>query len=1078
MPLKRLSNNSLIKISFNSNHTYYCIRQLHLHLILVLKQRFLELQFFILFLFLLGNTPAQLYSPQSSNIKVWNSEDGLPQNSVNTILKSSTGTLWIGTYGGVATFDGIEFKRLPYPELEYERVISLLEGKDSSMWLGTENNGLYHLKKGQLTHITVADGLPGSGIVDLLQISQDSIIAVVQNQGPVLISNNIFTFYPHKEFTNELIDQVILDNQNHLWLTGSTGVYRLKSIDSKLEFISGSWAHSDGRAIAMTGNGELYHACSRGLFKINPDSLSQKYAGAVPSNFLSKQLLIQDSIFWIGGGVAHIEKSNQNDTIIWTKANGLPNGEISTFYVSEDQLWLGFNGGGLGQIVANPITNFNKKDGLQDELILPIHQDYQQNLWVGTNAGELYWKPLGGEFSAYKNQGTPPPFDVWSLASDNKGNIWAGTFGEGVFTCNVHNQPNFIPTKDWGGESTVILAMHYDTLNDRLLIGSDMGGVFEWKNNSWTTIISDEVTQARITQFVISPSQKIFVTTEGDGYKVINKDHSISAISKINELTNISIRDICFGRDGSLWIGTYGKGLILKKDGKYYQIETEDGLFDNLISTINIDQNGFIWMSCNRGVFRVHKEEIYNLLEHKITRINSQVFNTSHGMGHSETNGGFQPSSLVQNGNTILYPTLKGIARFETDKIKPENQLKHVQITSISFSDTNIYNKGNAVVPANFRDVRFNFSAPTFFAPELVTYEYQLKGYDTKWKNSGNTRFVTYTRLAPGNYTFLVRARNSDGELSEQTAQYEVYITPFWYEVIGFRILGIALLIAGIIFLFWNRQKQAIKREIELQKLVQKRTFQLQKEKEITEKALQTVESQSKELENLNTIKDQFFAIISHDLRNSIGAFVGLGSLIKWNVKKQSLDKLNDLALTVDDEANKLNGFLNNLLSWSSTQLNNTPYHPEKTNIQHAIKQVINRHSFRLGTKSLHVTINSDPGHWAFADPNSLDLILRNLLSNAIKFSHENGEIIFSSTRIENQIQICIEDFGMGMDSKTLHSLFTLKTIQSQKGTKGEQGSGLGLVLVKEIVTLNLGSISVESNLGKGSKFCLQLPVE
>ncbi len=231
----------------------------------------------------------------------------------------------------------------------------------------------------------------------------------------------------------------------------------------------------------------------------------------------------------------------------------------------------------------------------------------------------------------------------------------------------------------------------------------------------------------------------------------------------------------------------------------------------------------------------------------------------------------------------------------------------------------------------------------------------------------------------------------------------------------------------------------------------------------------------TEELRKLNQLKDKFFAIVSHDLRNSITAFHGIGRVIDKYIAQEKWDRLNKLAVKLDDESSKLHGFLNDLLNWSLTQVDQVPYNPENILVKERVNQIISLMDAQLVGKSITINSNIQDGIQSYVDPNAFDLAIRNLLSNALKFSHENGQIELSASNSEGSVQISVQDFGVGMSSEQKSQLFQIGT-KSSKGTKGESGSGIGLVLVKEFVELNKGSIQVESQPEKGTTFTIQFP--
>lgn len=230
------------------------------------------------------------------------------------------------------------------------------------------------------------------------------------------------------------------------------------------------------------------------------------------------------------------------------------------------------------------------------------------------------------------------------------------------------------------------------------------------------------------------------------------------------------------------------------------------------------------------------------------------------------------------------------------------------------------------------------------------------------------------------------------------------------------------------------------------------------------------------ELEELNQVKDKFFAIVSHDLRNSVTAFQGIGQIIESYVKKEKWDRLIKLGSKMDNEAAKLGAFLNDLLNWSLTQVKRAPYNPQTISIDQKVKDVIHLMDSQIQSKKLEIEINTATDHSVYADQDALLLVIRNLVSNAVKFSHENGRISINSKVTNNHIEVSVSDQGIGMEKEKVATLFSPTSKKSEKGTQGETGSGLGLIIVKEFLEINKGSIDVSSQIGKGTSFSFSLP--
>lgn len=230
------------------------------------------------------------------------------------------------------------------------------------------------------------------------------------------------------------------------------------------------------------------------------------------------------------------------------------------------------------------------------------------------------------------------------------------------------------------------------------------------------------------------------------------------------------------------------------------------------------------------------------------------------------------------------------------------------------------------------------------------------------------------------------------------------------------------------------------------------------------------------ELESLNAVKDRFFAIISHDLRNSVTAFEGIGAVIDAHIKRERWERLTTLGRQLDSEAEKLNRFLNSLLEWALIQLKRMPVNPENIALEPAIQEQVALYATQLEHKQVAIDVQVNSAHTAYTDTNALAMAVRNVLGNAIKFSQVGGRILVASEMQQSKVTIRIADEGVGMAPATLQKLFSVAQRTTHKGTMNETGTGLGLVLVREVLELNGGCLHVESTEGKGTTVTFELP--
>lgn len=248
-------------------------------------------------------------------------------------------------------------------------------------------------------------------------------------------------------------------------------------------------------------------------------------------------------------------------------------------------------------------------------------------------------------------------------------------------------------------------------------------------------------------------------------------------------------------------------------------------------------------------------------------------------------------------------------------------------------------------------------------------------------------------------------------------------------------------------------------------------------EKEIAaSKQVEYIRQKNQELKELNATKDKFFSIIAHDLRSPLSGFISLTKMMLENYSDLPKDNAHKLISVMHDTADKLYRLSENLLSWATLQKDTINFIPENCNLSKIVIQNVEIMSNLINQKNITLTTHISNDIIVFADHSMLDSIIRNLISNAIKFTKKNGTIDIYASDAENKIQLSVQDSGIGISANMLDNLFKIDQKTFRKGTDGEASSGLGLILCKEFITKNNGSIWVESEIGKGSIFYITLP--
>jgi len=239
-----------------------------------------------------------------------------------------------------------------------------------------------------------------------------------------------------------------------------------------------------------------------------------------------------------------------------------------------------------------------------------------------------------------------------------------------------------------------------------------------------------------------------------------------------------------------------------------------------------------------------------------------------------------------------------------------------------------------------------------------------------------------------------------------------------------------------------------------------------------------TLQRQKKELAELNTTKDKFFSIISHDMRGIFTPIVGSSDLIKRMVAKYDDERLSKFSNNLSTSVRNALKLFENLLEWSRLQQGRMTFEPSRLSLTELVAQTIELFSEHQKTKNIQIVNHVTEIYHVRGDANMIKTVIRNLISNALKFSYSGGTITLDALRKDGFILMSVSDSGIGMTSDKMNELFLLEKSSSSKGTDGERGTGLGLILCKDFVEKHGGEIGVNSIVGKGTTFEFSLPEE
>jgi ligand-binding sensor domain-containing protein/signal transduction histidine kinase len=766
-------------------------------------------------------------TPANSNLSIparyifnaWDTDDGLPQISVNSIVQTRDGYLWLATYGGLVRFNGVNFKVFEVGNsegLKSNRITDLYEDREGALWIGTEMGGVSQFKDGRFTSYTMRDGLPSDNIGAIMQ-DRHGNIWMCSGEGLIRLKNGKFTVYTKRDGLPDIVvNSLTEDNEGNLWIATRSGLTRMSPEGQFTVYTTANGLPYDNvRSLLKGRNGKIWVGTFTGLASFDGERFTIYNAG----NELSDKLircLAEDAQgnLWIGTSEKGLYRLTPSGQVTrFSDENGLSDRETRTIFEDAEQnLWIGTNTGGLNRMRQGKAIAYTREDGLPADSVVPITEDTEGNLWIGTTCGGLV-SFRDGRFTTYTKRDGLPSDCVWSLLADRDGSLWIGTwdgglthFQNGKFT--TYNSANSRLTGD------VVLALFQDS-KGTIWIGTT-NGLNRYENGEFTALrTGDGLVHDDVRFITESREGSLWIGTTG-GFSRF-KDGKFTNYTTAEGLSHNFVRAIYEDGDGTLWLGTYGGGLNRFRDGQFTHYNTNIGLFDNVVSRILEDSRGNLWMSGNRGIFRASRTELNDYAEKRRSTITSVSYGVGDGMANHETNGGGQPAGWKTRDGRLWFPTVKGPVVIDPERIVSNERPPPVHIEGMFFDKKPVDYKGQLELPNGKGELQINYTGLSFVVPEKVKFKYRLLGSSKdEWNEVGTRREAYYTDLSPGKYQFQVIAANNDGVWNEEGAALEFNIPPAFYQTNWFYFLCFAT--AGcLIWLGYQRHVRQVRARLALQ---------------------------------------------------------------------------------------------------------------------------------------------------------------------------------------------------------------------------------------------------------------------
>ena len=962
------------------------------------------------------------------NTRLWQIEDGLPNNTVQAIAQTSDGYLWVGTREGLARFDGVNFDDVQLMDEPFPSISCLYQSHDGTLWIGTDNRGLFYLSGAKIKRFLGPNGELDFNVREIHE-SKDGIWITSSGKALHLANGK----WEQQIKLTRILQGICLDANGAAWTVGGN----LTRLDTKIPLnypLKANLPNLTARCLYSDSAGEFWMGVGDDLARLQNGAVTVYRQPNSPSGYVS--VIFRDSIgqLWVGSylGLSRFV----NGHFISNAEPDAPQYRIyAIFEDRERNIWIGSEEG-LMRLTRKDFNTITKKDGLAVNTVASVCASRDGSVWVSPwGCGLDHW--VDGQITALTPKDGLSSSYIMAIAEGRDGSIWAGADNGGDLNhiqngrITIYGRKQGFVTKP----STATTALYEDNRNVLWIGSRELLQCWDGKQFSYFTT-NNGLSNQKINAICGGGDGVVWIGTEAGLTRWENA--RFQNLAATNAQLDVLILSLYQDSDENLWIGTKGNGLLEFKDGIVHRFTSAQGLFSDAIYSILEDNNHHLWLNSSRGIFRVNKTQLQAIAAGSRSTVTSITYGKADGiLSSGQYQEVTQPSACKSKDGHLWFRTTQGVAVVNPNDLD-ENKFPPPVVIREILADRHLVGNSNSefeidhkiVIPPGRGDLEVHYQALSFRAPEKNQFRYKLEGTDLNWVDAGSRRAAFYNNLRPGQYRFRVIACNNDGVWNETGESVVLVLRPFFWQTWWFlSLVGIAAIgLIGGTARYITRQR------------MERKLARLERQNAVEKERIRIARDMHDEL-GAKLTRISFLGDTARRCRSN-PAETNQHIAKMSEAARELILSLDQIVWAVDPENDSLENLANYICRYAGEFAKDSPIQCK----------------FKIPWKLPGRSVSTEVRHNVF-------LAVKEALNNAIK--HSGGtEVVLTITVNEDEFQICISDNGRGI-------------IETKDNRHQEmRRAGHGLTNMRQRLTMIRGKLELKSEPGRGTAVHFIVPLD